>query len=266
MDHHDLLAVHRDRHIDAIFVEEGLGPDTSGDHDGVGGDGRVVGEFDSDDTLSVGQQTGNGGALFDSDTGSSRRRRERLRGLIRIAIATAFFPAERGERFEIGCGPELCHLGDIHLLGLHSDLALGCQAFPEVLDVGLSDPDHVAGLSEADVGAEDLLGLLEHLEADGGHGRERTDTVVAADDARRLAGHSSSDGIALAHNDIGDAALRQCPGGRDALEATADDDDGCGFGTHRPAPVPGIQLVPASGTRAMAAASIEIATRSSGSR
>ena len=71
-----------------------------------------------------------------------------------------------------------------------------------------------------------------------------------------------SDGVAFGDNDIGDAALAQCPRGRRALDAAADDDDVGRLAHVRP----GIQSVPASGTRAMAAASMVTATRSSGSR
>src|ERR1700682_2673090 len=84
---------------------------------------------------------------------------------------------------------------------------------------------------------------------------------MAPDDAAGLAGHPRCDGIAFDHNDIRDTALAERPGSGRALDAAADDDDVCGG--HR---CPGIQSVPASGTRAIAAASIVTATRSSGSR
>ena len=78
-----------------------------------------------------------------------------------------------------------------------------------------------------------------------------------------LAGHAGADGIAFGDKHIGDAALAQCPRRRRALDAAADDDDVGRSRSHR---CPGIQSVPASGTRAIAAASMVTATRSSGSR
>src|SRR5690606_26947424 len=133
------------------------------------------------------------------------------------------------------------------------------------LDVPLPDADDVAGLVEADVGAEDLLGVLEHLQRGVGHRGERGHAVVAAHDPARLAGAAGADGVALADHDVGDAAAGERPRGGAPLEAAADDDHvGGPVAAHRSAP--GIQLVPARGTRAIAAASTVSATRSSGSR
>ena len=85
--------------------------------------------------------------------------------------------------------------------------------------------------------AEDLLGLLEHLQSDGGHRGKRTDPVVAPDDPAGLAGHPRRDGIAFGHNDVRDAALAQRPRSGRTLDAAADDDDVRGLVTRPGDPV-----------------------------
>lgn len=153
--------------------------------------------------------------------------------------------------------------------------------------VGLQRPDvlgahadEVSALPEPDVLPPYLLGLFEQLEALPRHRGQRRDAVVAADDAARLARAAGADGVPLQHEHVADAALREGPRHGHALDAAADDDDvddaaadetaqtgqfGCaGRPVH--GVTPGIHDVPASGTRAIAAASTVSATRSSGSR
>src|SRR5262245_42550716 len=84
---------------------------------------------------------------------------------------------------------------------------------------------------------------------------------MAAHDAAGLAGHARADGTAFGDNDVRHTTLRQCPRRGGTLDTAADDHDI--RGAHH---CPGIQSVPASGTLAIAAASIVTATRSSGSR
>ena len=262
-DHHDLLADHPDRHVDSIGRQKRLGPYAGCDDDSARADLGAVGQLHPGDGITVGEQTGYRGALADSHAGRAGGDGERLGGLVGVAVAAAGFPAERGERGQVSRRPQAGYLGGVDLLGLDTDGALGGHAFAQGVDVGFTDADDVSGLSEADVVAENLFGLLEHLQPDGRHGGQRAHPVVAAHNPAGLAGHSRGHGITLCDNHIGDTALAQRPGGRASLDSAADDDDISGLG-HRPAP--GIQEVPASGTRAIAAASIVTATRSSGSR
>ncbi len=174
---------------------------------------------------AVEQQFGDRGALPDACPRGPRRHRERLRGLVRVAVAATGLEGEGGERFQIGERPQCGDVGRVDLLGLHADGALGDEALAQGVDVGRGDADDVAGLAEADVVTEQLLGILEHLEPDGGHRRQRADAVVAPDDAGGLARHTRADRIALDDKHIGDPALSECPRRGGALDATADDDD-----------------------------------------
>lgn len=162
-DRHDLFPVHPDRDVDAVGRQERPGPDTGGDDDGACRDPGAVDQLDTGDSVPVDDQPGHGGALVDSYPGGSGRHRERLRGLVGVAVPAAGLPPERRERFQIGPRPHLGHFGSVDLLGLHPDLALGGQALAQVVDVGCPDTDDIAGLPEPDVGAEVLLGVLEHL-------------------------------------------------------------------------------------------------------
>ena len=241
-------------------ARNGLGPDAGRHHDGVRDDLGAVGQPHAGDLVTLDQQPGHVGALPNSHACGTCRHGEGLRGLVRVAVAAARLPRERLERRQVGERPQPGDLGGVDLLGLHTDGPLCGKAFAQRVGIAFAHPDDVSGLTEPDVGAEDLLGLLEHLEADGGHRGQRADAVVAAHDAAGLSGHAGADGIAFGDHDVGDAALRQRPGRGGAFDAAADDHHI--RGTHRP----GIQSVPASGTRAIAAASIVTATRSSGSR
>ena len=53
----------------------------------------------------------------------------------------------------------------VDLLGLDADGPLVGHGGAQRLDVLHADADDVAGLVEADVRAEDLVGVLEHLQA-----------------------------------------------------------------------------------------------------
>src|SRR5258705_3475446 len=264
-DRDDLLTHHPDRHVDAVRkpvrLEKGRCPPAARAADGPRRDLAAAGEPDTGDPVVDYKQRGDSGSLADSDACCARRRRDRLRGQICVAVAAARLPPEGLERRQIRERPHSRHLGPVDLLRLHADGPLGGQALTQGFDVGFADADDISGLPEADVGAEDFLGLLEHFQADGGHRGQRRDPVVAADDAAGLAGHPRCDGTAFGHYDIRDASLAERPRGGRALDAAADDDYVCS--AHR---CPGIQSVPASGTLAIAAASMVTATRSSGSR
>jgi hypothetical protein len=110
----------------------------------------------------------------------------------------------------------------VDVLGMHAAGALVGHRGVQGGDVVLGDPDDVAGLVEPDVGSEDLLGVLEQVQAPRRHRREGGDPVMAAHHAGGLAG---ADGVAFEDDDVGDAAPGQCPGGDAAFESTADDDD-----------------------------------------
>ena len=110
--------------------------------------------------------------------------------------------------------------------------------------------------------------MLEHGQGAPGHGGQRGDAVVAAHDAARLAAAARAHGVALEHHDVGQPELDQGAGRAETRHAATDDHDlGRAGRTHGPQEgQPGIQPVPAKGTRAMAAASTVSAARSSGSR
>ena len=117
------------------------------------------------DTRSPSRTRSVTGALPDSDTRGPRRHRERLGGLI-ARRHTRRGPPRRTRRraSRSAYGHSRADVGGVDLLGLHADGALGGKALAQRLHVLLADADDVSGLPEADVVAEQLLGVLEHLE------------------------------------------------------------------------------------------------------
>ena len=136
-----------------------------------------------------------------------------------------------------------------------------CSAVPPRRDTRSCDsPDSAPRISRR--AFEDRQGVP-------GHGGQRPDAVVAAHDAAGLAGPARPDGGPVQHQHVAHAQLDQGAGGAQPGDPGPDDDDVGRLGHgHRGVAggQPGIQLVPARGTLAIAAASTVRAARSSGSR
>ena len=94
---------------------------------------------------------------------------EPLGGLIGVSVAAAFFPCEGCEWLQIGYRPKFLDVVVTDVFGAHADGELRVHGGTDRLDVLWTDPDDVTRLMKAHVYAEYFFGVLEQVEAAGGH-------------------------------------------------------------------------------------------------
>ena len=189
-------------------------------------------------------------------------------GLVPVAIAAAGLVGEPREIVEPRRRPQEPGLVVADQLDLDAERPLHGNVGPERPEVFGADADQVTGVGVAGWGAEEFLRPLKHGQRMPRHGGQRTDAVVAAHDAAGLAGAARADGCAFKYEHVGHPELDERAGRRKSGHAATDHHNLRRAESEHGGQVgqPGIQPVPARGTRAMAAASTVSAARSSGSR
>ena len=185
-----------------------------------------------------------------------------------VAVPAARLVGELGKVVETGGRPELARDVVADQLHLNAQVLVHGDVGPQGSEVLGAHPDEVTRAAVAGGCAEDLRRVLEDGQRPPGHGGEGGDAVVATHDAARLAAATGAHGVALEHDHVPHTELGQGARRAESRHAATDHHDVGRAGRSHGDEVgqPGIQLVPARGILAMAAASTVSAARSSGSR
>ncbi len=208
VDEQNRLALHAYGDVDAGGGAERRRPCSRREHHCVRVDFGSVGENDTVDfAVPALQKGGDLGRLPDSDPEASCLRGVGHTRHIRVAVPSEGFVGERREIVEGDTGPYVRDLVGVERLHGYTQIAVHLGVGGHGCDVVRAHSHDVPGLPEADVRTEDLLGSREDLNPVPGHRRERSHTVVAADDPARFSGHAGTQRVSLENEDVGFTAF-----------------------------------------------------------
>ncbi len=145
--------------------------------------------------------------------------------LMAVAVPASGFICELCEVAEIGHWPHLLRCVVSDQLHIDSDAAVHGDVGAQGANILRSHPDEVPGLPISGLGPEYFCCAFKNWQSVPGHGGQRPDAVMAANDATRLPGPPGSEGGPVQHQHVAQAQLNQRPGSAEPGDPGPHNDD-----------------------------------------